>query len=83
MSFRAETMPDALAQARDQMGPDALVLTTRKVFDGPAWQVWRNPVFDACPYLCLMPLPPPTTVPRSHQLQECEVLFKDLQYATH
>ena len=46
MSFRAETMPDALAQARDQMGPDALVLTTRKVFDGPAWQVWRNPVFE-------------------------------------
>ena len=37
---------DALAQARDQMGPDALVLTTRKVFDGPAWQVWRNPVFE-------------------------------------
>lgn len=46
VSFRAETMPDALAQARDQMGPDALVLTTRKVFDGPAWQVWRNPVFE-------------------------------------
>jgi len=32
--FRAATTPDALARVRKELGPDALILSTRRVTDG-------------------------------------------------
>jgi len=45
-TFRAPTMPEALAKVQIELGPEAVVLGVRKVLDGPAWQVWRDPEFE-------------------------------------
>ena len=45
-TFRAENMLAALEQVRTELGPEAVILSVRKVLDGPAWQVWKKPVVE-------------------------------------
>ena len=42
-TFRADNMLVALQQVQEELGPDALVVSMRKIPGGPAWQVWRSP----------------------------------------
>ena len=42
-TFRAEDMKSALLQVREELGPEALILSTREVPGGAAWQVWKTP----------------------------------------
>ncbi len=39
--FRGESVPEALAQARAELGPDALVLATRLI-SAPGWRGWMG-----------------------------------------
>ena len=45
-TFRAENMLEALEQVRKDLGPEAVILSVRKVLDGPAWQVWKKPLVE-------------------------------------
>lgn len=45
-TFRASTMPEALAKVQAELGPEALVLASHKVLSGPAWQIWREPEIE-------------------------------------
>lgn len=45
-SFRAPTIAAALARVQRELGPDAMVLATRKVLAAAPWQVWREPEFE-------------------------------------
>lgn len=58
MTFRAPSMPEALAKVQAELGPDALVLASHKVLSGPAWQVWRGPEIE------VLALPPGVPVNR-------------------
>lgn len=42
-TFRAENMLAALDLVKKELGQDALILSVRKVLNGPAWQVWQKP----------------------------------------
>ena len=41
--FQAETMMEALELVQQEMGPEAIVLSSREVLIGSPWQVWRKP----------------------------------------
>ncbi len=41
--FQAETMMEALKLVQKELGPEAIVLSSREVPLGQPWQVWRNP----------------------------------------
>lgn len=45
-TFRAETMMLALEQVKQDLGPDALVVTARQIPAGQPWQVWRKPMVE-------------------------------------
>lgn len=45
-TYRAPSMPEALAKVQADLGPEALVLAAHKVLAGPAWQVWRDPEIE-------------------------------------
>ena len=45
-TFRADNMLAALEQVRIELGPEAVILSVRKVLDGPAWQVWKKPIVE-------------------------------------
>ena len=45
-TFRAENMLLALEKVRIELGPEAVILSVRKVLDGPAWQVWKKPLVE-------------------------------------
>ncbi len=55
-TFRASTMPEALAKVHAELGPEALVLASHKVLSAPAWQVWRGPEIE------VLALPPNAAV---------------------
>jgi flagellar biosynthesis protein FlhF len=42
-TFRAPDMMAALEEIQRQLGPDALVLSVREVFDESIWKVWKKP----------------------------------------
>lgn len=42
-TFRAPDMMAALEKVQGQLGPDALVLSVREVFDESIWKVWKRP----------------------------------------
>ncbi|PKO15766.1 MAG: hypothetical protein CVU39_09590 [Chloroflexi bacterium HGW-Chloroflexi-10] len=41
--YQADTMMEALEQVQKDLGPEAIVLSSREVLLGPPWQVWRKP----------------------------------------
>ncbi|MBI3762797.1 MAG: hypothetical protein HY260_13195 [Chloroflexi bacterium] len=45
-TFRAPTMTAALEAVQRELGPEALVISTRQVLAGPAWQVWKQPIVE-------------------------------------
>lgn len=45
-TYRAPSMPEALAKVQADLGSEALVLAAHKVLAGPAWQIWRNPEIE-------------------------------------
>lgn len=42
-TFRAPDMMAALEEIQRQLGPDAMVLSVREVFDESIWKIWKKP----------------------------------------
>jgi flagellar biosynthesis protein FlhF len=45
-TFRAPNMMTALQQIKQELGPEAIIVSARQVPGGPAWQVWRKPIVE-------------------------------------
>jgi flagellar biosynthesis protein FlhF len=45
-TVRAESMMQALAQVKNDLGNDALVVSARQIPGGSPWQVWRKPMVE-------------------------------------
>ncbi|MEK7443043.1 MAG: hypothetical protein AABZ78_19720 [Chloroflexota bacterium] len=84
-TFRAASMPEALAKVQADLGLDALVLASHKVMDSPVWQVWREPEVEVLAMPAHAPTAPapekvsaPAPVPEA-KADECETLtqFRD------
>jgi flagellar biosynthesis protein FlhF len=45
-TVRAESMMQALAQVKNELGTDALVVSARQIPGGSPWQVWRKPMVE-------------------------------------
>jgi flagellar biosynthesis protein FlhF len=45
-TVRAETMMQALAQVKNDLGTEALVVSARQISGGQPWQVWRKPMVE-------------------------------------
>jgi flagellar biosynthesis protein FlhF len=45
-TFRAPNLLIALQSIQKELGPQAIVVSMRKVPSGPAWQVWKKPGFE-------------------------------------
>ena len=44
--FRAKNLLSALDVVKNEMGPDAVIVSVRKVLAGPTWQVWKEPLVE-------------------------------------
>ncbi|NOH12111.1 MAG: hypothetical protein HND51_10730 [Chloroflexi bacterium] len=62
-SFQAENMLAALEKVRMELGPEAIIVSTRKVASGPAWQVWKKPVVEVVAMGTGTPAPSQQSVP--------------------
>jgi flagellar biosynthesis protein FlhF len=46
ITFQAENMQKALEIVREELGPDAMVVSVRQIPGGPVWQVWKTPIIE-------------------------------------
>lgn len=45
-TFKAPNLLKALQSIQKELGPQAIVVSMRKIPNGPAWQVWKKPGFE-------------------------------------
>ena len=66
-TFRAPDMMAALEKIQHELGPDAMVVSVREVFDESIWKIWKRPGVEV---LAAEGKPGQVRIPRSRQLEE-------------